>query len=129
MKRICIDLDGVIAELKLPGQSYGDVGVVPGAVEKLRALKESGHYLILNTARHMKTCNGNVGLVQARVGKQTLDWLAKHEVPYDEVFFGKPWAQIYLDDNAMRFNSWDEIDGDGSSVPRYSEDEFRKDIK
>ena len=77
----------------------------------------------------MKTCNGNVGLVQARVGKQTLDWLAKHEVPYDEVFFGKPWAQIYLDDNAMRFNSWDEIDGDGSSFPRYSEDEFRKDIK
>ncbi|MEI7928360.1 MAG: hypothetical protein WCH40_07405, partial [Verrucomicrobiales bacterium] len=63
MARICLDLDGVIAELKKPGQTYRTLDPVPGAVEKLRAFKAAGHYLIIQTARHMKTCGANVGLV------------------------------------------------------------------
>lgn len=119
--RICIDLDGVICRLREPGQNYADLDPVPGAVEKLRALKAAGHYLIINTARHMKTCEGNVGKVIARQGAVTLEWLHKHGIEYDEIHFGKPHAQIYLDDNALRFNSWDEIAGDGSSFPLSTE--------
>lgn len=119
--RICVDLDGVVCALKTEGQTYSDVAPIPGAIEKLCELKNSGHYIILHTARHMKTCNGNQSLVMARVGKVTLDWLAKYEVPYDEIFFGKPWAEIYLDDNALRFSDWGSISGDGSSFPRSTE--------
>jgi len=115
--RICIDLDGVVAELRKPGEQYADLAPVPGAVEKLKSLKAAGHYLILCTARHMKTCEGNVGLVVARQGRVTLDWLAKHGIPYDEMHFGKPHADIYLDDNAVRFNNWNEIAADGSNLP------------
>jgi capsule biosynthesis phosphatase len=117
MARICLDLDGVIAELKRPGQTYRDIQAVPGAVEKVKALKAAGHYIIIQTARHMKTCGANVGLVNARIAKDTLDWLEAHEIPYDEIFFGKPWAQIYIDDNGFRFSDWNEIADDGSNLP------------
>ena len=117
MLKICIDIDGVVAGFKGEGDTYADVLPIPGAIERLRDFKKSGHYIILYTARHMKTCNGNVGLVTARVGGITLDWLKRHEIPYDEIHFGKPWADVYIDDNAFRFRSWDEIEADGSNLP------------
>lgn len=115
--RICIDLDGVIADFKKEGETYADVAPIEGALEKVRALKENGHYIIIFTARHMKTCEANIGKVNARIGKQTLDWLDRHEVEYDEIFFGKPWADIYIDDNAFRFSDWNEIDEKGEKLP------------
>ncbi len=115
--RICIDLDGVIAQFKKEGQTYADVAPVDGAIEKLKSLKENGHYIIIFTARHMKTCDGNVGKVNARISLQTLDWLDRHEVVYDEIFFGKPWAEVYIDDNAFRFENWNDIDGSGETLP------------
>lgn len=121
MARICIDLDGVIAELKKEGQTYADIQPVTGAVERLRDLKNAGHYVILLTARHMKTCAGNPGLVAARIGKITLDWLERHGVPFDEIHFTKPWADVYIDDNALRFDRWSDIAPDGSNLPRSSE--------
>ena len=115
--RICFDLDGVICKLREPHQEYADLEPVDGAVEKLRALRAAGHYIIISTARHMKTCQGNVGMVVARQGAVTLDWLKRHGIAYDEIHFGKPHAQVYIDDNALRFQSWDAIAGDGSSFP------------
>jgi len=119
--RICIDLDGVIASFKKEGESYLDVAPIKGAREKMQSLKEAGHYLIIHTARHMKTCEGNVGKVVARQGSATLEWLAKHEIPYDELFFGKPWAEVYIDDNAYRFESWEKVGSNGEGLPKHAE--------
>lgn len=119
--KICIDLDGVICRLKKEGESYQDLVPVEGAPEKLRALKEAGHYIIINTARHMKTCQGNLGMVGSRIALITLKWLEKYEIPHDEVYFGKPHADIYIDDNAFRFSNWEEIDGDGTNLPMSKE--------
>ena len=113
----CIDLDGVISQLKKPGQTYADLEPMPGAIEKLRALREAGHVIIINTARHMKTTGGNTGAAIARIGQMTLDWLARHGVGYDEIHFGKPWADVYIDDNALRFSDWAAIDGSGANLP------------
>lgn len=107
--RICIDLDGVICELKKEGEKYEDLKPIEGAVETIRKLKDEGHYIIIYTARHMKTCNGNIYEVIAKIGKITLKWLEKHQIPYDEIVFGKPWADIYIDDNAFRFNGWENF--------------------
>lgn len=119
--KICIDLDGVICNLKKEGETYDQLLPVPGAPEALRELKDSGHYIIINTARHMKTCQGNLGLVGARITLITLQWLEKYQIPYDEVYFGKPHADIYIDDNAYRFTSWDKIEPDGSNLPMSKE--------
>jgi capsule biosynthesis phosphatase len=115
--KICIDIDGVLCELRRPEQTYADLEPLPGAVEKMTSLKQAGHYLILCTARHMATCNSNIGMVVARQGKTLLDWLADHKVPYDEIWFGKPHADVYIDDNGYRFTSWNDVSGDGSTLP------------
>lgn len=107
--RICFDLDGVICELRQPDQSYADVKPIPGAADAIRELREAGHYIIIHTARHMKTCNGNVAMVLARQGAVTLQWLADNGIEYDEMLFGKPWADLYIDDNAHRFEGWEAL--------------------
>lgn len=104
--RICIDLDGTLCELKRSGQSYRDVEPLPGAVERLRQLRAAGHVVIITTARHMATCEANVGKVLQRVGKITLDWLEHHGFEYDEIHFGKPNAEVYIDDRGLRFDNW-----------------------
>ncbi len=127
--RICIDLDGVICNLKQDGQKYGDLLPVNGAVESLQELKANGHYIIINTARHMKTCQGNLGAVGARISLITLNWLEKYQIPYDEIYFGKPHADVYIDDNAYRFNSWGAIESDGSNLPTSKEKQMQLSVK
>ncbi|MEM1059835.1 MAG: capsular biosynthesis protein [Verrucomicrobiota bacterium] len=124
--KICIDIDGVLCELRQPDQTYADVQPLPGAVEKMQALHAAGHYLVLQTARHMKTCNHNVGLVVKRQAKTLLDWLEEHQIPYDELFFGKPHCDVYIDDNAYRFESWDQIAADGASLPLSKEKQAKR---
>ena len=107
--KIVLDLDGTICSLRKEWQDYVDVVPNFQAVEKIQKLKEQGHYIIIQTARHMETCSGNIGKVNAKIAKKTLDWLEKYNIPYDEIFFGKPNGDIYLDDNAMRFTGWNDI--------------------
>jgi len=107
--RIMIDIDGTITELKKEGQTYATVRINPGAADKIRTLKSAGHTIVLQTARHMKTCGGDQGKVVAKVGKDTLDWFSEQDIPYDEIYFGKPYADVYLDDLAHTFTGWDSI--------------------
>lgn len=108
--RICIDIDGTICQIKQIHQSYADVLPLPGAVEKLKRLKKDGHYIILATARHMKTCEANIGVVIAKQGKILLQWLEDYDIQYDEIWFGKPNADLYIDDRAYRFEgNWENI--------------------
>lgn len=108
--RICIDIDGTICETRKPNQTYSSVLPLRDAIETIKKLKNEGHYIILYTARHMKTCSHNVGQVIARQGRTLLTWLDDNQVPYDEIMFGKPLADIYIDDKAVRFkDNWNEI--------------------
>ena len=36
-------------------------------------------------------------------------WLERHGIEYDEIYFGKPNAEVYIDDRALRFSTWDAI--------------------
>jgi capsule biosynthesis phosphatase len=125
--RICVDLDGVICQLRKIGEPYEDLAPVEGSVEKISKLKESGHQIIIYTARRMKTHEGDIEKVLADIGRVTLDWLKNHQVPYDEIIFGKPWADVYMDDNALRFEGWEKIADDGNNLPISSERKWRGD--
>jgi capsule biosynthesis phosphatase len=107
--RIVIDLDGTICFLKEKGQSYADVLPRPGAIETMKELRAKGHYIIISTARNMATQEANLGKVLKNVGLITLQWLENHDVPYDEIYFGKPNGEIYIDDRAFRFENWDDV--------------------
>lgn len=111
--RICIDLDGTLCELRKNGETYADVAAKPGAAEMVRRLHDAGHTIIIHTARNMGSTGHNVGKALKNVGKITLDWLEKNGIVYDEIFFGKPNADITIDDRVIRFqDNWAEMTED-----------------
>jgi len=107
--RIVVDLDGTICPIKQEGQTYADLQPHEGAAERLRELRKAGHYIIIQTARNMATCDSNLGKVMKNVGLVTLEWLQRHKIEYDEIFFGKPNAELYIDDRAFRFIDWQGV--------------------
>lgn len=108
--RICIDLDGTICEIRQDPQTYADVKVKEGAREMIHNLRAAGHTVIINTARNMGSTGHNVGKALKNVGKITFEWLDKNGIEYDEIFFGKPNADITIDDRVVRFeDNWPEM--------------------
>ena len=108
--RVCFDLDGTIAENKIGNETYEEVRLVDGAEEALNELSDNGVYIIIHTARNMGTCNNNLGKVIARQAAIVTKWLAKWNIPYDELLFGKPNVDYFVDDKAVEFNdNWKEI--------------------
>jgi len=108
--RLCFDLDGTICYTRTEDQSYEDVLPLPGAIESLKKLKGEGWYIIIHTARNMKTHNNNLGKVIAVQAHSTVEWLRKYEVPYDELLFGKPYVDFFIDDRGIPFRgSWEQV--------------------
>ena len=107
--RIVFDLDGVICELKKPSESYGEVKPKLEVIKLMNELHNNGDHIIIHTGRHMRTCDGNVNEVIKKVGKITKEWLKKNNVKYDELIFGKPHADMYIDDLGVTFDSADEL--------------------
>lgn len=104
-KVIVIDVDGTLADRRGAGQSYADVSALPSVVQKLRSLKKQGYWIILYTSRNMRTHDGNIGRIMRYTAPVLIEWLARHEIPYDELHFGKPWCGhdgFYVDDRAIR---------------------------
>jgi capsule biosynthesis phosphatase len=102
---IVMDVDGTLCLKKRPDQSYDEVVPNPPVVEKLREYRQSGFYVILATSRNMNSYEGNVGLITANTAKTLMAWLDRHDIPYDELHVGKPWAGrdgFYVDDKAIR---------------------------
>jgi len=102
--RIVVDLDGTICPIKDSSQSYADLKPLPGAVERLKGWRKAGHIVIIQTARNMATQQSNLGKVMKNIGQITLSWLERYDIEYDEIYFGKPNGQVYIDDRAFRFS-------------------------
>jgi len=79
-------------------------------IEKMQQMKKDGWHIIISSARRMATHKGNVSAIIADIGRITIEWLEEHDVPYDELHFGKPYSNTYyVDDKAMtldQFNVW-----------------------
>lgn len=104
-RSIVIDVDGTICPIKRRDQTYDDLLPISEMIDAIKSYKADGFYIILYTARNMRTHDGNIGLIMANTAKQLLNWLDKHRVPYDEIFFGKPWpgrGGFYVDDKTIR---------------------------
>lgn len=102
---IVMDVDGTLCSKKQKHETYMDVTPAPDVVAALRAYREAGFYVILATSRNMNTHDGNVGRINATTAKTLMQWLDRHEIPYDELHVGKPWAGrggFYVDDKAIR---------------------------
>lgn len=104
-KVIVMDIDGTICNGKKENQTYLDVKPKIDVVRKLRFYKEKGFHVILFTSRQMRTYKGNIGKINVNTGKVLFEWLDLHDIPYDEIHFGKPWCGFngfYVDDKTIR---------------------------
>ncbi len=74
-------------------------------IERVREYKERGFEIVISTSRNVRTFAGNVGKINAHTLPIIIDWLERHQVPYDEILVGKPWCGLdgfYVDDKAIR---------------------------
>lgn len=97
-KRFVFDLDNTLVTFPTIAGDYRSVKPIPKTINYLRNLKKQGHHIIVYTARRMRTHGSNVGAIIADIGEITMNTLKEFDIPYDELFFGKPYAHFYIDD-------------------------------
>ena len=104
MKRLVFDLDGVLT-IDDPSKDYADREPNLAVIEALRRYQAEGFEIVVCSARNMRTFAGQIGKINANTLPVILDWLARHQIPYDEIHIGKPWCGtegFYVDDKAIR---------------------------
>jgi capsule biosynthesis phosphatase len=106
MPTLVIDIDHTIC---IPNDSekdtiekYGKAKPISEMIQSIHKAKERGYRIVLFTARRMATHDGDINKVIEDVGEITIAWLKEHNVPYDELMFGKPNAVYYVDDKALK---------------------------
>jgi hypothetical protein len=100
-KRFCFDLDNTLVTSPEILNDYSTVKPIAKNIDMLKFLKLLGHTIIIYTARRMRTHNGNIGLITKDIAEITINSLNKYDIPYDELYFGKPYADFYIDDLAV----------------------------
>ena len=106
--RICFDLDNTLVSFPTVKNDYTTVQPILKNIMFLKYLKQFNHTIIIYTARRMNTHKGNVGKILYDVGKITFDTLERFDIPFDEIYFGKPYADVYIDDLAL--NCFDNME-------------------
>lgn len=102
---LVVDIDGTLCAIKTANQSYAELEPRHAIIDRLREYQARGYHILLFTSRNMKTYNNSLGLINKHTAPVLLEWLAKWDVPYDEILFGKPWPRskgFYIDDRAVR---------------------------
>jgi capsule biosynthesis phosphatase len=102
---LVVDIDGTICDIKTASQTYAELTPRSDIIEKLREYQSRGYRILLFTSRNMKTHDNNLGLINKYTAPVIFEWLAKWDIPYDEILFGKPWPRskgFYIDDRAIR---------------------------
>ena len=90
-KVIAIDIDGTVCTVEI---DYRDCKLMPGCIEAFAKIRQKGYKIYLHTGRHINNFD------------TTVNWLKENGVEYDLIIFGKPPAKYYIDDRAVRFESW-----------------------
>ena len=94
-----IDIDGVVCTTY--GTDYGAAVPVQDVIDRIALLKQQGHKIIFHTAR------GTVSNTDWR--KMTEHQFARWGLPYDELHFGKPAGDVYIDDKALNVSDWIQL--------------------
>lgn len=111
MKRLVLDIDETLCRTE-DGQ-YHESEVIEPIRQRLIIYREAGFEIVLNTSRNVRTFAGNLGKINARTLPTLVRWLDAHDIPYDEIYVGKPWCGhegFYVDDKAIRPDEFARLD-------------------
>lgn len=89
-KTYVLDIDGVVCKTK--NGDYKNSKPIKKRIMKINELYDSGNTIIFYTSRGFLTKHNWSGLTS----KQFKKWKLKHH----EIYFGKPYADVYVDDHA-----------------------------
>lgn len=98
--RYCFDIDNTILTYSSNPKTKDGIEPISTMVTLLRRLYNEGNTIVLHTARGMQSNHSNLGVANKKGAFQVLEALEKYDIPYHEIYFGKPWADIYIDDKA-----------------------------
>lgn len=95
--KLIVDLDGTICtEEKQFSRSLAKP--IEGAIETLTKLKEQGFIIIIYSARTWAEY------------EMTFEWLTSYEIPFDQLILGKPQGDYWIDDRAIEFTNWINVE-------------------
>lgn len=97
--RAVFDLDDTICIHK--NRDYPNAEPILPVIEKMRQMKKDGWEIVIYSARGQVSCNRDLALIESRNRAVVEEWLRKHNVPCDELVFGKPLGDLYVDDKGM----------------------------
>jgi hypothetical protein len=107
--QIAIDFDGVIHKNSkgfFDGTVYDEP--IEGSLDSIKKIYNLGYRIIIFTAK----AKSDRPLVGGKTGKELVwDWLKKYNIDtyIKEVTSEKPRALYYIDDKAIRFENWNNI--------------------
>ncbi len=107
-KTLIFDIDGTIC-LGPQNGDYSKCQPIETMCEKIRYEHSKGTYIILFTSRNMRSFNGNIGLINKYTSHTLINWLSKINLPFDEIYFGKPWGKggvNYIDDKFLSIENY-----------------------
>ena len=106
-KRICFELDDTLIYL-IDKNDYNSTYPIYKNIDYLKFLHNMGHTIIIYTSRGMKKYGNNQGLAIKNIAQITFETLEKYNIPYDEIYFGKPDADFYIDN--LNINRYDDLE-------------------
>ena len=102
-KTLVLDIDKTICESP-QGKDYSKCKPIESVCSKLIEENIKGTYIILYTSRNVRTFKGNIGLINKYTNNVLIEWLRSNNIPYDEIYFNKPWGfgdLNYIDDKFL----------------------------
>ena len=102
-RTLVVDIDKTLCESPL-GKDYSKCKPIEPVCSKLREENNRGSYIILYTSRNVRTFRGNIGLINKYTNTVLIEWLKNYNIPYDEIYFNKPWGfgdLNYIDDKFL----------------------------
>lgn len=101
-----IDIDGTFCTAKRKtgwdSPDYANAEPDRDFIHAMQHLHDLGYTIILFTARGQLSRGGDMHRIENEVRPILEDWLQRHDVPYDHLVMGKPWARYaYIDDKNM----------------------------
>lgn len=99
--RIVFDLDDTIC--RTANRDYDNSSEISAVVSKIRELRETlpDAEIVVHTSRGMASCGGDVEAAEKKNRPTVEKWLSDHGIWVDGIVFGKPLADIYVDDKGM----------------------------
>ena len=101
-KLFCFDIDNTICSTKR--SNYKNSKPNKKIIKLINFLYDEGHTIKIFTARYMGRNNDNIYNAKRQGYNFTKNQLDRWGLKYNKIFFGKPSADIYIDDKAIGFN-------------------------